>query len=160
MLVCLSKFFIGILIGVMLYYFSGINLGHMYLNNDLNFIDILLNNLLYFSISTFGFLTLGLANVFLLLLNGALIGFIFAHCFKTNQLLHACIYLVPHGILEICVLILTSTFSYYIILVGYNRFIKKDSAKSHIIKFFTFTIGVSIFLLIIAATIETYFKPL
>ncbi|RQM99717.1 hypothetical protein COR53_02100 [Staphylococcus pettenkoferi] len=143
----------------MIYFFLDVDLGEMYLNDDINIKEIFANNFIYFLVSILGFLSLGIVNVGLLIINGGMIGFFFAHCLKSNQLLKFFLYLGPHALFEILVLILTSTFSFYTIVFAYKRIINKEKIKVNLIKRFLLTFLLSCFLLFIAAIIETYFKP-
>ncbi|MCY1591264.1 stage II sporulation protein M [Staphylococcus pettenkoferi] len=152
-------FFVGVLLGVMIYFFLDVDLGEMYLNDDITIKEIFINNFIYFLVSILGFLSIGIVNIGLLIINGGMIGFFFAHCLKSNQLLKFFLYLGPHAVLEILVLILTSAFSFYTVVFAYKRIIKKQKIKGNLIKRFLLTFFLSCVLLFIAAVIETYFKP-
>ena len=53
-------FFVGVLLGVMIYFFLDVDLGEMYLNDDITIKEIFINNFIYFLVSILGFLSIGI----------------------------------------------------------------------------------------------------
>lgn len=67
---------IGGLLGCLVYYLLNIDLGKMIVAQDLNLQEIFFHNLIYFFSAIFGFLTLGLLNIGMLLINSGMLGFL------------------------------------------------------------------------------------
>ncbi|MCL7539844.1 hypothetical protein M8394_14070, partial [Staphylococcus aureus] len=65
--------------GCLVYYLLNIDLGKMIVAQDLNLQEIFFHNLIYFFSAIFGFLTLGLLNIGMLLINSGMLGFFIAH---------------------------------------------------------------------------------
>lgn len=112
---------IGGLLGCLVYYLLNIDLGKMIVAQDLNLQEIFFHNLIYFFSAIFGFLTLGLLNIGMLLINSGMLGFFIAHGIYSNQLKSILLVLAPHAIFEILALLIASTFS----LGFYHTFIKE-----------------------------------
>ncbi|MEB8151649.1 stage II sporulation protein M [Staphylococcus xylosus] len=152
----LSTLVIGFLIGVLLYYFLEIDLGKMTLSENLNIQDIFIHNSIYFLIAILGFITLGVVNVIMLILNAAIIGFFIAHGFKSNQVIEIVLALAPHSIFEISALLIASTFSLGYMSYIYKKLIKKRKIETKIYKHFIIVILLVLILTFIASLAEKY----
>ncbi|WP_394356898.1 stage II sporulation protein M [Staphylococcus simulans] len=155
-LINLTILFSGLLIGILVYYALDLDLGKMKINNDIKISSIFLNNLLYFMICMFGFVTIGLANITILLINGGLIGFFLAHGMKTNQFLDVFLALAPHSIIEIICLLISSTYSYIILIVIYKRIFNKQKIPINLLKLTTYTFIGIVLLTYIGSLVEKY----
>ncbi|MGC7622773.1 stage II sporulation protein M [Staphylococcus epidermidis] len=147
---------IGLLIGILAYYALDIDLGKMQINKNIQVSSIFLNNFIYFMICMFGFLTIGVANVLMLLINGGLIGFFLAHGMKSNQLLNVFLALAPHSIIEISCLLIASTYSYIIIWLIYIKFFKKQKSHINVLKLTIYTFISVVFLTFLGSLVEKY----
>nr|WP_245173722.1 stage II sporulation protein M [Staphylococcus chromogenes] len=147
---------VGFLIGILLYYFLGVDLGKAVISEDLNVKDLFVHNLTYFIIAVFGFLSLGILNVVMIFLNSAIIGFFIAHGIKSGQTIKVILALAPHSVFEIGALLIASTFSLGYISYLYNKFIKKREIKTKIYRDFVLVILLVLILTLVAALIEKY----
>ncbi|AWQ70414.1 hypothetical protein CSB84_0202 [Staphylococcus aureus] len=136
----------------MVYYLLNIDLGKMIVAQDLNLQEIFFHNLIYFFSAIFGFLTLGLLNIGMLLINSGMLGFFIAHGIYSNQLKSILLVLAPHAIFEILALLIASTFSLGFLSYLYQRMVKKNKMFHN----FVTTIITVIVLTIIASLLEVY----
>ncbi|HHW7840854.1 stage II sporulation protein M [Staphylococcus aureus] len=143
---------IGGLLGCLVYYLLNIDLGKMIVAQDLNLQEIFFHNLIYFFSAIFGFLTLGLLNIGMLLINSGMLGFFIAHGIYSNQLKSILLVLAPHAIFEILALLIASTFSLGFLSYLYQRMVKKNKMFHN----FVTTIITVIVLTIIASLLEVY----
>ncbi|PAH52029.1 hypothetical protein APW03_06680, partial [Staphylococcus aureus] len=104
----------------------------------------------------FGFLTLGLLNIGMLLINSGMLGFFIAHGIYSNQLKSILLVLAPHAIFEILALLIASTFSLGFLSYLYQRMVKKNKIKNKMFHNFVTTIITVIVLTIIASLLEVY----
>ncbi|ONH14384.1 hypothetical protein BMF31_10915 [Staphylococcus aureus] len=138
--------------GCLVYYLLNIDLGKMIVAQDLNLQEIFFHNLIYFFSAIFGFLTLGLLNIGMLLINSGMLGFFIAHGIYSNQLKSILLVLAPHAIFEILALLIASTFSLGFLSYLYQRMVKKNKMFHN----FVTTIITVIVLTIIASLLEVY----
>ncbi|MFW3537044.1 stage II sporulation protein M [Staphylococcus caprae] len=143
-----------ILLGILLYYFLDINMGKTMVDNSLEFGEIFSHNILYFFIAFLGFLTLGVANVLLLIINGLIIGFYIGNSIHNDQFIFTMLNLLPHGVFELLALLIASTYSFYMISYSYNLLFKKEKISHNIGKITGFTAILILTLTILAAIIE------
>ncbi|HCY3155998.1 TPA: stage II sporulation protein M [Staphylococcus aureus] len=143
---------IGGLLGCLVYYLLNIDLGKMIVAQDLNLQEIFFHNLIYFFSAIFGFLTLGLLNIGMLLINSGMLGFFIAHGIYSNQLKSILLVLAPHAIFEILALLIASTFSLGFLSYLYQKMVKKNKMFHN----FVTTIITVIVLTIIASLLEVY----
>jgi stage II sporulation protein M len=122
------------------------------------FKEIYLNNLLLqISVIVFSLITFGLVSAVYLSYQFAILGCIVRSATEQYSLKFALVYLLPHGIIEIPSIILSSTIGiflpHYIISVikGRNNFRPLLVVKP---------LCINIVLILLAALIETYFSPI
>lgn len=139
-----------------MYYVAGVDLGKMNINENIEIKEIFMNNIFYFLAAMFGFLSLGIANIIILLINGGMIGFFLAHGFKSHQFINVLLALAPHSIFEILSLLIASTYSYFILWFLYQKIFKKNKINIHFIKLTILTIIVIIILTFTGSIIEKY----
>ncbi|MCG1644100.1 stage II sporulation protein M [Staphylococcus epidermidis] len=95
---------------------------------------------MWFIIYIFGFLSLGILNISMLIYNGGIIGFLIGYSIKTHQLIQLMLWLLPHGIFEITSLIITNGYSFFILVYLYKSIIKEFNVINKKLKLFLISI--------------------
>ncbi|MDH8928344.1 stage II sporulation protein M [Staphylococcus epidermidis] len=149
-------FLIGILMGILIGVFSLNAPDKLKLNTDLNVTALFCHNYMWFIIYIFGFLSLGILNISMLIYNGGIIGFLIGYSIKTHQLIQLMLWLLPHGIFEITSLIITNGYSFFILVYLYKSIIKEFNVINKKLKLFLISILLTTIFTIVASFLEVY----